>query len=48
MGKEHKSILDSENKFSGLQELVYHYLQCILERGVVFVTHNFMSFLKGI
>lgn len=47
MGKEHKSISVSENKLSGLQELVYHYLQCILER-TVFVTHSFMFciFLK--
>lgn len=44
MGKEHKSISDSENKLSRLQELVHHYLQCILDRRVVFVTHNFMSF----
>lgn len=43
-GKEHKSILDSKNKLSGLQELVYHYPQCVLEGRVMFVTHNFMSF----
>lgn len=49
MGKKHKSISVSENKLSRLQELVYRYLQCILERTPLFVTHcfGFCLFRKG-